>query len=795
VIGLLGLTPLASWSQGVPQSRGGEARVVTFDIRAQDLDSALTRLADQAGLRLLFASSDVAGLRSPGVRDRIPVAEALRRVLAGSGFTWRFTEANTVVLERLPPANTGARVLPPLQVAGASNEESAYGPVAGYVAKKAASGTKTDTPLIEMPQTVNVVTRDEMDAQAVKSVPQALRYTPGIRTELAGVDNRIETNQIFVRGFAPDEYLDGLRLVSGVWANTQIDPFMLERIEILKGPASVLYGQASPGGILSLTSKRPALEPLNQVGLEFGSHDFKQGSFDVGGKFDADGRLAFRVVGLGRDSDTQVDFTELQRLSITPSLQWRPTADTSLTILVNLQDDPKAGFFNQLPQQGTLLENPNGRIPTSFYSGEPDFDKYSRRQETVSTLFEHRFDDTWTVRQNFRYAHMKGDFRTVFPFALEPDNRTLDRVSFAELEKADAFTVDNQVQSKFVTGSLRHTVLAGLDYQRLIDDAVARDGLDILTIDIFAPVYHQPVPFAPIDFDRRQIQNQLGVYLQDQVKFDRLTLLLGARQDWADNKIDNRLTHVTSKTSDDALTWRAGAIYEFDFGLAPYASYTESFQPQSGTDFFGVAFNPTTGQQYEVGLKFQPQGYNSFVTVAAFQLTQQNVLTADPDPTHFLASVQTGEIRVRGFEVEGKASLTEGLNLTAAYSYTNPIVTKANDASLGLHPVSIPDQTASIWADYTIQRGSAAGLGFGGGMRWVDQSYADTLNTLRAPGYFLFDAAVHYDLGRLDQTLYGAQLAINATNLFDREYLASCSDLGCGYGLRRAVFGQIKYQW
>jgi iron complex outermembrane receptor protein len=792
---LLGFAPVASWSQSMPQARAGEARVVQFDIPAQELDSALTRLADQAGLRLLFASGSVAGLRSAGAQGRMSVSEALQRVLAGSGFTWRFTEGNTVALERLPPVNTDARVLPPLQVSETAGEESAYGPVSGYVAKKSASGTKTDTPLIETPQTVNVITRDEMDAQAIKSVPQALRYTPGIRTELAGVDNRIETNQIFIRGFPPDEYLDGLRLVSGVWANTQIDPFSLERIEVLKGPASVLYGQASPGGILSLTSKRPTPEALNQAALEFGSHGFKQGSFDVGGKFDADGRLAYRVVGLGRDSDTQVDFTEIQRLSLTPSILWRPTADTSLTVLVNLQDDPKAGFFNQLPQQGTLLANPNGGIPTSFYSGEPDFDKYSRQQETVSTLFEHRFDDTWTVRQNFRYVHMKGDFRTIFPFALEPDNRTLDRVSFSEQEKADAFTVDNQVQTKFTTGSLRHTVLAGLDYQRLVDDAVFRDGLDVLTIDIFAPVYHQPVPFAPIDGDRRQIQNQLGLYLQDQVKFDRLTLLFGGRQDWADNKINDHLTQTTAKTSDDALTWRAGAIYEFDFGIAPYASYTESFQPQSGTDFFGTAFNPTTGQQYEVGVKYQPRGYNSFVSAAAFELTQQNVLTADPDPTHLFASVQTGEIRVRGIEVEGKASLADGLNVTAAYTYTDPIVTKANDMTLGRHPVSIPDQTASIWADYTIPRGPAAGLGFGGGMRWVDQSYADALNTLRAPGYFLFDAALRYDLGKLNHTLNGVQLALNATNLFDREYLASCSDLGCGYGLRRSVFGQIKYQW
>lgn len=806
---LLATTSLAmavpAWAQTTPPSTSQSPQPHDFNIPAQPLADALIAFGRQAGLQVSVDASSVRGLSAAGVAGSLTSDQALGRLLAGTGFGYRILGGNVVTLQKLPAGSTsGAIELGPVQVEGQSPaavlaaaraSEDPAGPGLGYVASRSVAGTKSDAALIETPQTINVITRDEMDAQGVQSVPQALRYTPGVGTELSGVDNRIETNQITVRGFTPDEYLDGLRLQTGTWANPQIDPSALDRIEILKGPSSVIYGQASPGGILDLTSKRPTVDPIHEVTLQGGSYGQIGGSFDLGGPIAGNDQFLYRVTGIARDADTQVDHTELERFSISPSFTWRPTDSDSLTILANYQKDPHAGFFNQLPVAGTLQPAPNGlKIPTSFYSGEPDFDKYVRTQGSIGYIAEHRFNDVWSVRQNFRYMHVDGDFVTTYPFGVADDGISLERGTFAELEHVDTVGVDTQAQAKFDTGTIHHTILFGVDYQHAVDADTTRDG-DAPDINPFAPVYNGVLPTSPIDSSDVQTQNQVGLYAQDQIKLDHWSLLIGGRQDWTDGTDEDRFDHTTASQSNDAFTWRAGLTYLFDIGIAPYFSYAKSFQPTSGLDFSGNQFKPTTGEQYEGGIKYQPKGFNSFITASLFDLTQQNVLTADPNPAHVGFSVQTGEIRVRGAELEGKASLAQGLDLTVAFTDLDPKITKSNDGTQGKEPTTIADQTASVWANYTFSTTSLAGLGIGGGVRWVGSTYANGANTLKTPDYTLVDLAVHYDLGHLSPILVGTQLAVNANNLFDKTYLSQCSDFGCGYGLRRAVYASLSYKW
>jgi iron complex outermembrane recepter protein len=774
-----------------------------FNIQVPSLSDALTLFGRQAGLQVSVDAAAIRGLPAPTVTGTMTADQALGRLLAGSGFGYRIAGGNVVTL-KLPAGGTNTVQLGPVQVEGQSPAtvlasaratEDPAGPGLGYVASRSAAGTKTNASLIETPQTINVITRDQMDAQGIQSVPQALRYTPGVEAELSGVDNRIETNQITIRGFTPDEYLDGLRLQTGTWANPQIDPSGLDRIEVLKGPSSVLYGQASPGGILDLSSKTPTTDPVHEVTLEGGSYGQIGGSFDLGGPIDGDDRYLYRVTGIARDADTQVDHTKLERFSISPSFTWRPTDSDSLTFLANYQNDPDAGFFNQLPTAGTLTPLANGaKIPTNFYSGEPDFDKYTRTQGSVGSMYEHRFDDVWSVRQNFRYMHVDADFATTYPTALASDGISIKRANFTELEHLDTVALDNQAQANFDTAVLHHTVVFGIDYQHSVGDAAATSGT-APSIDPFAPIYGVSVVQGPVTTSTLQTQDQVGLYAQDQIKFGRWNLLLGGRQDWAASEADNRLKNTSTDVSSDAFTWRAGLNYVFDMGIAPYASYSKSFQPSSGVDFSGNQFKPTTGEEYETGIKYQPTGINSFITASLFDLTQQNVLTTDPDPTHVGFSVQTGEIRVRGAELEGKASLSDGLDLTASFTDLDPDTTKSNSGTEGKQPVSIPNQTASFWANYTVQGGSLEDVGIGGGVRWISSAYANTANTAKTPAYTLFDLAFHYDLGNFSPTLTGTQLGVNATNLFDKTYIAHCSNVGCGYGLRRAVYASVSYKW
>ncbi|HWB50400.1 MAG TPA: TonB-dependent siderophore receptor [Stellaceae bacterium] len=785
-------------------------RVVQFTIPPQALDSALTRLADEGGIHLLFASKDVAGLRSSGLSGRYTVAQALTQVLAGSGMAWHFTEANTVVLEKpasSASAGSGPMALPPVRVEGQNgNPQRPDGPGVGYVATESLTGTKTDTPILETPQSISVVTPRQIEDQNVQNVAQAIRYMAGVTPAPSQFQDSFDT--FYARGFisyGDDMYLDGLRQLNGEFADVRVEPYFLERIEVLKGPASVLYGQGFPGATINLVSKRPPTEPFHEIGIQYGSYNWHEAMFDLGGPLDADGQFLYRLTGLARDTDTQVNFSEKERFSLAPALTWRPSGDTTLTILTNFQRDPKATPPDTLPAIGTVLPNPNGRIPTNFYGSDPSFTHFDRSQIALGYLFEHHFDDVWTVRQNFRYADLWQSQRFLYTDTFEDDLRTLDRYSYVDDERVTGITLDNQIEAKFATGPVGHTALVGVDYQHNHVDQKAAPAVDVAPpIDAFNPVYNQTIPAPAISYSDDGKYWQTGLYFQDQLKLDRWRLLLGGRQDWAGASDHDRIAEVVTNQDDQAFTGRVGLVYLFDSGLAPYASYATSFRPQSGTDFAGALFKPTTGEQYEVGLKYQPPGVNAFVTLAGYQLTEENELVSDPDHVGF--SKQLGETRSRGVEVEGHASLAEGLNLITAYTYTDAIVTKSTDTDTaisgdtlpiqGKHIAAVPRHAASLWGDYTIQTGALRGLGFGGGVRYVGWSFGDDVNSYRVPSYTVFDAVVHYELAELSPGLKGWYAAVNATNLFDKTYVSSCDSAStCGYGDRRNVIASLRYRW
>ncbi len=784
VVALMGVGPAGA----ADRMKVAQAASFRFDIRPQALPAALNAFSTVTGWEIGYPAALGQGVASPGVSGTLAPEEALRRLLAGTGLTWRATAANTVTLERVETGGEPTR-LDPVQVEGAQRAETAWGPVDGYVATRSAAGTKSDLSLIETPQTISVITRDQIDAQSAQTVRQVLRYAPGVYFS-DDLDQRITT--VNSRGFALDQYSDGLRQLGGTWALPQIEPWFVERAEVVAGPASVLYGQASPGGILNFTSKRPTLARRNEVQIQTGSYDRAQGAFDFSGPLDKDARFLYRVAGLARYTRSEVNYVKEERMALAPSFTWAPTADTSLTILSDYVHDPSAGFWTLLPYQGTLLPNRYGKISPSFYVGAPNFESFRRTQYSLGYAFEHRFNEAWAVRQNLRARKVDIDYRAVQGSTLLSDMRTLTRQAYTADENLRTFQVDTQLESRFATGPLRHTVLAGLDYQRRLWDNFTRYGA-APSLDILRPNYNQPIALPPVFQDADQTQNQLGAYVQDQIKWGGLVLLAGGRQDWADTTTDNQLARLKTTQNDQAFTGRVGLLYLFGNGIAPYASYASSFQPVTGTAFGGGAFQPTKGEQWEVGVKYQPQGVDSFMTVSAYSLTQSNVTT--PDPLHTGFSVQTGEVRSRGIDVSGVASLAQGLSLRASYSYLDNEITKANDASRGKTLANTPSNLASIWADYTIGNGPITGLGFGGGVKYVGDAYTTNLNTQKIPSFTLADAVIHYDLGQAAPALTGAKLQLNASNLFDKEYVSYCTAAGCRYGMGRTVYATLTYRW
>ena len=728
--------------------------------------------------------------------------------------------------------------------ANSSAIQRAYAPVTGYVATESMVGTKTATPLLETPQSISVVTRDQIEDQNAQSAKQALRYTAGVQSETRANFGGYDIT--YGRGFALNRYLDGMRIMGDTqFITAQPEIYGLDRVEYLRGPASVLYGQGSPGGFINMISRMPQATSSNEVFIQGGSNDRVQGGFDSTGKLDKNGDFLYRVTGFAKDAGNQVDFVKEQRYYIAPALTWRPTKDTTWTVLANYQNDPSVGYYNFVPYRGSLAPNPGGTLPTSFYGGDPNFNDINRQQYSVTSLFEHRFDNGFTIRQNARYMDTWGNLKQVLPLTFSDDGSTLQRYAESVRDRNSAFTTDTQGEIQFGTGPIAHKVLLGVDTQTVLQterNAESSDFLNVATgnfgptgfptaLNVFSPVYYQPPgdpftdPWVSTNKNVRQTLQQTGLYAQDQLKIGRLSVVGGARYDFANNgtTTTNYLpavpTAAYTSQKDRATTGRVGAIYEFDSGVAPYVNYATSFDPTLGTTFDGGPFKPTTGTLYEAGVKYQPKGYKAFVQASIYELTQQNVLTADTAPGHAGFNVQTGEVRSRGFEIEGKASLNDNLDLIASFSTVDPTITKSTTSNLGKIPLYVPRTTAAAWGDYTIHGGAFSGLGFGLGVRHMGDTFADDANLVRVPSYTLVDGAIHYDLVELNPAWKGARLSVNATNLFDKTYVSQCTDTGninsllgsfgvppvagygqyndinCVYGLRRQVVATLRYRW
>ncbi|UUX48883.1 TonB-dependent siderophore receptor [Nisaea acidiphila] len=785
--------PVAQIAQSVPEYE--------FNIPAQQLASALEAFADQSGLQLAYSTEDLQGRSASSLAGKYSAEQALKVLLSGSPVIWRFTDSRTIILEK--PESSGSKMLDTIRVVASGGDASGRGPVEGYIATTSASATKTGTSLLETPQSISVVTRDQVESQGAQSVVQALRYSSGVAAEIRGSATRYDIP--YIRGFGapsdPIQYQDGLRMLRGPgYALPQVEAYGAERIELLKGPSSTTYGSAMPGGLVNVITKKPTEEARGEVEFLVGSHERYQAAFDVSGPANEDGTILYRLVALGRDSETQVVHTEEQRAYIAPSLTWNATDDTSVTLLTSYQKDPEGGYYGILPTTGSLWDSPAGaQISRDFNDGDPAFHEFDREQVSLGYEFEHRFDDTWLVRHNLRYLSVDSIADDVATLSLASDGHTINRYALATDESASGIASDLQAQAEFDTGPVRHTTLVGFDYQYL-DSSQVRDFGLAPSIDYLDPEYGIATDLTLSAFtDQDQTIAQAGLYLQDQASFGNWTVLLGGRFDHVRTDTDNNLTSSNQSQNDNAFSWKSGVVYSFDNGVAPYASYSTSFLPVSGTDYLGDALDPTTAKQYEIGVKYQPQSFNGLFTLAYFDITQEDVVTSVSPISRY----QTGEVRSRGIEAEAKVALTERTNVIAALTYTDAEVTESVGFDEGDSPVAIPDILASLWVDHRIEESFLDGVTIGGGARYVGESvggYSPNAFTVGAtrldmPSYTLFDAMVAYDLGTLSDRLDGVSAQLNVANLTDETYVTCLANNFCNYGNGRTVYATLKYRW
>lgn len=798
---------LAGIALGASPAAQAQMAPKTYQIPAGPLEAALQRFGRESGLMLTYSAADLDGKHSGGLAASAAPEQALATLLSGTGLAARRLPNGSYAIRPVPG---GVAELAPVTVTGGN--QSPVGPVAGYIATRSMSAGKDDVALSETPQSISVVTRDQMNEQGAQTVTDALRYVAGVNTGAYGEDPRYDW--ITVRGFNQSVfgmYRDGLR-ASGSKIGMRIDSYGLERLEVLKGPTSVLYGQNSPGGLINAVTKRPTEEPLHEISLGVGSHDRKQAQFDFGGPMTQDGSLSYRLTGSLRDANTQMDYAPDDHQYIAPAFTWKPSAATSLTVLANYQHD-RAAWGLWYPRSGTLYSSPWGRISPSFYPGEPDFNRFDRTQRSIGTLFEHSFEKGLVFRQNLRAESMRYDAKYVRGRALLNDDYDLDESGHLLYRDAnrnklssDVYAMDNQLAWTSHFAGMEHRMLVGVDTSltRYHDRQLSGSAP---VLDILDPQYGQTIAEPTSPWQRDVTARQTGIYLQDRVTLaDRWIVRGGVRYDTARTRTEDPLGSLKLNQRDSAFTFQGGMLYRGENGLSPFLNYAESFLPTTQASQTGAAYEPTYGRSIEAGLRYQPDE-NLMLSAAVYQIRQKNVLTQDPDNED--NQIQAGEVRSRGFELEGTWSPSPQWTVLASYTFLDAKVTRSNTPGQeGTRPqdgwgTTSPRHMASLWVTYRMLSGVLNGASLGLGARYMGStldygpsasepgnSYAREAKT---PAYTVYDAVLGYEPDA------HWRFALKVNNVFDKLYVANpCGGTqlsACYYGPRRTVLFTTAYRW
>ncbi|RYF07422.1 MAG: TonB-dependent siderophore receptor [Comamonadaceae bacterium] len=673
-------------------------------------------------------------------------------------------------------AQTATATLSEVRVDANAENETATSPVVGYRARNAATATKTDTPLAETPQSVTVITRDQMVDQGATTFQGALLYAAGVRSDAYGLDSR--SDSVRVRGSYPDIYLDGLRQNYNYYTSTAAsEPYALERLEVLRGPSGMLFGAGTVAGVVNMVSKRPLPETQREVGVQFGTWNRKQVQADLTGPLTADGQWSYRLVALARDADTQVDHVPDDRRLIAPSLLWKPNAATSLLLQAHWQEDRSGTTAQFLPWSGTLLPNPNGRLPTSRFIGEPG-DYYDTDRRSIGYQFEHRFNDAWSVHQNLRWArndnrgsyHYADFFQQTGGWGADPVNqRVIGRLFGVNETRTRMDAVDTNLRGKLRTGGVQHQLLLGVDWNRQTENKNDSGDSYNLPIDAYAPVYSGR-PDRTMATQPENVQRQSGIYLQDQMKLDRWIFVAGLRYDRVTNAIAGAADDRTSDT-----TKRLGVMYQLAGGWTPYISYAESFSPVSGTNLSGARFKPLEGEQWEIGVKYMPEAGSTTFTASVYDLKEKNQKIVDA--TNPRNSLQAGETKNKGLELELKTRVSTAFDLIAHYNYTDI------DPTLE----GLPRNQAAVWGLYRFSVGGVGGFSAGAGVRYLS-AFHDGAGP-RVPSSLVGDAVLAYDSQNW-------RYALNVNNVADKKYLSTCLGRGdCWWAERRKAVVSATYRF
>ena len=661
-----------------------------------------------------------------------------------------------------------------IEVTGAEEQTTLFEP-------EPSANSKLLAPITELPRSIEIITAEQFRERGALTIQDSLGYTAGVYAGPFGLDSRLDSAKI--RGINPLKFTDGFQSHVGFYNTTRADIFTLESVEVVKGPASVLYGQGAVGGIINANSKLPKQEFAGELNLQYGEHDRLQGAVDITGPLDDEGKFLYRIVGLARNADTQVDHVKDDARIFMPSFTWQPTDATSLTLLLNVQENDGGSTFQFLPLQDPAYNGVNLDVDPEVFIGEPGWDRYDTEQAAFSVFFDHEINEIWSISLNGRYADGEADYRyhqgvgpttsgALLPFLPALPDAQIYRLAYRSDADLEVLSANAIARAEFETGELKHRFQVGVDY---IDSTRNDDRPDLsafglprgfffpggpftpTVIDLQNPVY---TGIDPVDVDLNgkleSTLEQVGLFVGDVARYENWLFSGAARYDWVDE--ESKLSGSPSQSADnDELSLEGGIMYQFENGLSPYYSYAESFQA-NGVDANGDILDVRSGEQHEIGIKYQPEGTNMLLSVAFFDIDEENRAEGRVTTTLIDASYQ-------GVELQWAYRWSD-LSFNVAYSY---IDAEQDDDTLGdLKVPQVPENLASAWIGYAPSSGHFEGFRTGFGVRYADETYS-LRNESKSESYTVCDAMVGYRIWNWD-------FQVNALNLFDEEYEVAVSD-------------------
>ena len=632
-----------------------------------------------------------------------------------------------------------------------------------YQARRSGSATKTDTPLDEVPQAVSVIPATVLDDLRSPRIEKALDYAGGVarQNDFGG----LTMYEYSIRGLTTSEfYKDGFSVNRG-YMNPQ-DPSNVERIDVLKGPASSLYGRGDPGGTINIVSKRPQNDRFARLDLSAVRWDRYRSSLDVNTPLDDEGTMLYRMNLAVEDNKSFRDYRSSERQFFAPAFSWELSPQTRLLVQAEVIRS------SQVFDRGVVAPNDHlGSVSRSDFFGEPGDGEIDNNNESLQAEIEHDLNASWTVRLASHYKQGRLNGGATEASFLADDARTLNReYRYRDFDWQDSIT-QLELRGLVYTGDIEHNLLIGTEYERYAKDERLMRTRPISTIDIREPVYGQPRPPFSVgpggrSTDRHELVHSRSLNLQDQMRLsEKLFGVIGARYDHYEHRLDNEVTGKRTEQTHEKITPRIGALYQLTPEVGVFANASQSFKPNTGAPRpgTGTSFDPEEGVGYEAGFKFDLLDSRLGMTVAAFHLTKENVLTADPaDSTYQIAA---GEVRSRGLDLQLTGQLTDEVRVIGAYAYVDAEVTKDNTLASGSRLLNVPEHSGSLLGVYEFLDGGLKGLELGGGVNYVGDRSGNVADSgFELPGYTTVDLLARY---KATQDL---TLGANLNNAFDRTY-------------------------